>query len=92
MMRGRRRHRLALALAFTMAAGALPWLALPACYDVPQPDCGFRCGPDGACPEDYTCSTTDGRCHLNGTPASLVCGSAAGDAGIDAQLAPDDER
>lgn len=64
-----------------LALGALLSLALPACYDVPKPPCGFRCGPDRTCPEDYTCNTSDGRCHLIGAPASLVCGPL--DASID---------
>jgi hypothetical protein len=85
MIRGRRRLRLAL------AAGALLVLALPGCYDVPKPQCGFRCGPDESCPEDYTCDHADGRCHLDGSPASLVCGTvdaAIGgpDAAIDAAI------
>lgn len=89
MIRGRR-PQLALAL------GALLSLALLGCYDVPRPACGFRCGPSGACPEDYTCDPSDGRCHLNGSPPSLVCGAAdapadaavdgAGDAGVDAAI------
>lgn len=66
-----------------VALGALLGLALPACYDVPRPQCGFRCGPDQACPEDYTCNPSDGRCHLDGSPASLVCGAPPGDAGVD---------
>jgi hypothetical protein len=84
MIRGRRRLRLALAV------GALLSLALPGCYDVPRPECGFRCGPDEACPEDYTCNPSDGRCHLDGAPPSLVCGpvdppiDAATDAATDA--------
>src|SRR4051812_34869787 len=61
----------------TAAAGTLS-----ACYKAPEPDCGFVCGPMNACPEDYTCAT-DGRCHRNGTPASLVCGV---DAGVDARV------
>lgn len=61
-----------------LALGALLSSALPACYDVPRPQCGFRCGPDGACPDGYTCSAADGRCHLDGSPASLVCESDAG--------------
>ncbi|HET9625505.1 MAG TPA: hypothetical protein VFP84_29260 [Kofleriaceae bacterium] len=54
--------------------------ALAACYDVPEPDCGFVCGPDDrgtghtACPDDYTCAA-DHRCHRNGAPANLVCAS-----------------
>lgn len=43
-----------------------------ACYDVPTPDCGFRCGPDSACPDNYTCAS-DHHCHRIGTPANLVC-------------------
>lgn len=81
MMRGRRHHRLALAV------GALLALALPGagvgCYDVPKPQCGFRCGPDESCPEGYTCNEADGRCHLDGSPPSLVCGT------VDAAIAPD---
>ena len=72
----------------SLALGALLTWALPACYDVPKPQCGFRCGPDGACPEDYTCSPTDGRCHLDGAPASLVC--ATEDAGVDSSGAGPD--
>ncbi len=45
------------------------WLG---CYDVPRPACGFRCGPSEACPADYSCAA-DGRCHLNGSPSTLVC-------------------
>ncbi len=45
---------------------------MAACYSTPQPDCGFVCGPSGECPADYQCGA-DKRCHLNGTPSSLVC-------------------
>ena len=55
-------------------------LAPIACYRPPEPDCGFVCGPGGACPADYTCGR-DKRCHRDGTPASLVCDV---DAGVDA--------
>ena len=65
-----------------LALTALFSLALPACYDVPKPSCGFRCGPSQACPEDYTCNAADGRCHLIGAPDSLVCGTT--DGGLDA--------
>lgn len=54
------------------------------CYDVPEPECGFRCGPNKACPEHYTCNEADGRCHRDGAPASLVCGTV--DAAIDAPV------
>lgn len=40
-------------------------LGLTACYQPPQPDCGFYCGAGGACPEDYTC-TSDNRCRRIG--------------------------
>jgi hypothetical protein len=65
----------ALAAALLLAAG---------CYDVPEPECGFRCGPGNACPEHYTCNEADGRCHRDGAPASLVCGTV--DAAIDAPV------
>lgn len=50
-----------------------------ACYSPPKPDCGFVCGPGGACPEQYHCAI-DNHCHLDGTSDSMRCGS---DAGID---------
>lgn len=46
---------------------------LPACYTVPQPTCGFQCGPAGACPANYTCSALDSRCHLDGSDPANVC-------------------
>ena len=66
----------------------LRWLAsmsvvlAAGCYHPPEPDCGFFCGPGGACPEDYACVTSENRCHRAGAPADLVC--PAGDAAIDA--------
>lgn len=53
------------------------WLALAVlagCYSPPEPDCGFVCGPGGACPAGYTCAG-DHQCHRNGAPASLMCAS-----------------
>ena len=44
-----------------------------ACYRVPTPTCGFRCGPDGECPTDYTCSSLEDRCHRNGTDPTFRC-------------------
>lgn len=41
------------------------------CYDVPKPDCGFRCGAAG-CPEGYTCGSDD-RCRRTDAPPDLVC-------------------
>ncbi|MBL9016908.1 MAG: Ig-like domain-containing protein, partial [Myxococcales bacterium] len=57
-----------------------------ACYDVPQPVCGFVCGAGGACPDDYTCNPADNRCHLNGSPPTTCPGGA--DAGIDTPDGP----
>jgi hypothetical protein len=53
---------------------ALAGAMITACYDVPRPDCGFICGPGGACPEGYSCAS-DMRCHRNGTSPDLVCAS-----------------
>lgn len=50
-----------------------------ACYSPTQPACGFRCGPNDQCPEDYVCAQ-DGWCHRTGTPTEQSCG---GDAAMD---------
>jgi hypothetical protein len=63
-----------------LAAGAA------GCYSAPEPDCGFACGPNNACPADYACAA-DRHCHRNGTPDSLVCGTAP-DGGIDTGSGP----
>jgi hypothetical protein len=55
-----------------VASARLLVLVISACYSPHQPDCGFFCGPDGACPSDYHCAA-DGRCHRDGTPETLVC-------------------
>jgi hypothetical protein len=55
---------------------------LSACYEPPQPDCGFYCGAGSTCPEDYTC-TADNRCRRNGAPASATCEPDAGIVGSD---------
>ena len=51
---------------------ALVCLGFFACYSPPEPDCGFVCGPGGACPDDYTCAS-DNICHRNGTDPALMC-------------------
>jgi hypothetical protein len=51
------------------------------CYRVPQPECGFFCGPSATCPEDYACNATDGRCHRTDTSATMTCSSFI-DAGV----------
>ena len=51
------------------------------CYDPPKPECGFVCGPQGACPTGYTCQTRDNRCHRDGTDGpceSVLDGSVDG--------------
>ncbi len=63
-------------------------LAMVGCYTVPKPDCGFFCGSGGACPEDYTCSTADNRCHLDGSGPQMCATHDAGP--IDALDAPGD--
>jgi hypothetical protein len=63
-----------------LAAGAA------GCYSAPEPDCGFACGPNNACPADYACAA-DRHCHRNGTPDSLVCGTAP-DGGTDTGPGP----
>jgi len=55
--------------------GILLALGVSGCYSPYQPDCGFICGTDGACPEDYTCGA-DRVCHLNGTSPNKVCSQA----------------
>lgn len=83
----------AVAIAVLAAAGAI----LAACYDVPEPDCGFICGSAGECPSHYTCAD-DHYCHRNGAPVDLTCAAvrdadvtdAAADAAVDAMPdAPD---
>jgi hypothetical protein len=58
----------------TRAPIALAAIFMAGCYDAPRPECGFRCGPSAACPDDYTCAS-DSRCHRNGAPPDMVCES-----------------
>jgi hypothetical protein len=55
--------------------GILLAVAVSGCYSPYQPDCGFICGADGACPADYTCAA-DRVCHRNGTSPNTVCSQA----------------
>lgn len=69
---------------------ALALGVLAGCYDLPQPECGFACGPAGACPSDYSCNMAVNRCELSGT--TPTCDPAPrSDAGMDARPdTPDD--
>jgi hypothetical protein len=49
------------------------------CFDVQEPPCAYACGPNGECPDDYSCGT-DNYCHLHGTG---ICSFS------DASFAPD---
>jgi hypothetical protein len=52
-------------------------LAAAGCYEPPEPDCAFSCGPGDACPDDYACAA-DHRCHRNGAPEPVICPTANG--------------
>ena len=77
---------MSLGIAIALLVG-LAGAIVVACYDLPRPDCGFGCGANHACPDDYTCAS-DHYCHRIGAPASLVCGppdaAIAGEATNDA--------
>ncbi len=61
-------------------------VAIAGCYRAPQPACGFVCGTNGACPDNYSCEA-DNRCHLAGVGS--LCESAV-DAGPDSPFVPTD--
>ena len=66
------------------------FVVLAGCYSPPEPDCGFVCGPGGACPADYTCAS-DHQCHRNGAAASLTPDAGAAlAADAEASLAAED--
>jgi hypothetical protein len=48
----------AFALSLTLAAAG--------CFNPDEPPCAYACGPNGECPDDYTCGN-DNYCHLHGT-------------------------
>lgn len=66
-------------------------IALGGCYDIPQPECGFVCGPPavaggaGTCPSNYVCSSIDNRCHRISPPFADTC---PGDASVPVDLRP----
>ena len=60
------------------------WIGV-SCYAAPEPNCGFQCGPNGECPTDYACSSTQ-VCEKIG--ATDVCKADAGvPDSLDANLA-----
>ncbi|MBA3457223.1 MAG: Ig-like domain-containing protein [Deltaproteobacteria bacterium] len=59
---------------------------LVGCYNLPQPECGFACGPAGECPSSYSCNSSVNRCELSGTTPS--CTPALVDAGINPDFSP----
>lgn len=68
-MRGPKLIVLLAALAATLAA----------CFDPAEPACPFRCGPGGACPASYSCST-DGLCHRDDGKGLCTTGPSDGSA------------
>ncbi|HEY4242094.1 MAG TPA: hypothetical protein VGM88_19885 [Kofleriaceae bacterium] len=48
-----------------------------ACYTVPEPACGFRCGTNGECPDHYSCGAMN-ICVLDDAPADTTCGLDGG--------------
>jgi hypothetical protein len=77
--------------AFATVAAIVVSALAPACYRLPEPDCGFVCGAGGACPADYTCGA-DNVCRRTAATSDAVCPKAdaapdALDAALDA--APD---
>jgi hypothetical protein len=46
-------------------------LAFAGCFNPDEPDCAFVCGPQGKCPENYTCQP-DNYCHKVGTTGPCV--------------------
>src|SRR5262245_48350018 len=84
MSQWRRRYvSLGLVLAATLG------LIYAACYNPAEPVCGFRCGPSGACPDNYACAS-DGVCHRNGTNPAQICVTPDAPPPVDALDAPGD--
>lgn len=54
---------------------------LTACYSPPEPNCGFICGPGGACPDHYACNS-NGQCQRLGSPAT-ACNTVDSGVGFD---------
>ncbi len=49
-----------------LMALALAAVSLAGCFNIDEPPCSYSCGPNGECPDDYSCAS-DNYCHLHGT-------------------------
>jgi hypothetical protein len=70
---------LSLALASTLLSG---------CFEPSEPPCSYSCGPNGECPDDYSCAA-DNYCHLHGTGICFFSDAAVStpqDGGADGSL------
>lgn len=74
-------HRVTVEVMLRGILGAGLCAALAGCYNPPEPDCGFTCGPSNACPTDYTCAS-DHICHRDGFAGT--CPARTVDASTDA--------
>lgn len=67
------------------------WLSLAfaagGCFEPEEPACGFACGEEEACPENYRCAP-DGWCKRDDVDDDHPCGEL-GDAGASDADAPD---
>lgn len=63
-------------------------VSLVGCFEAPKPKCAFVCQLSTECPDEYSCSATDHRCHLleNGVPATCTDNLPTADGGPDAPV------
>jgi hypothetical protein len=73
---------------FAAAVSAALAAGLAGCYETPRPTCAFLCGPEGACPEGYSCRA-EGWCVLEGAPSDTMCAEAIFDAAPPADASVD---
>jgi hypothetical protein len=82
---GKRRRFCDNAAMVRLACAALA-LSLTGCFSVSEPDCAYKCGAGGACPEHYQCRD-DNYCHKTGStsqcPYPTIDMSASVDGGGD---------
>jgi hypothetical protein len=53
LLRGAATAAMGVAIAIAALAAVMALLGTPGCYQTPAPSCGFACGANGACPDDY---------------------------------------